>query len=86
MKKVDFADDNKSMKIYPACKVLNGFIYYDLLCFRFGGRKPKTMMSMVEGEYLDPSMTTTENEVGFCSQMEITALYVCITLSQREIT
>ena len=36
-----------------------------LLCFRFGGRKPKTMMSMVEGEYLDPSMTTTENEVGF---------------------
>ena len=33
------------------------------MCIYRGGRKPKTMMSMVEGEYLDPSMTTNENEV-----------------------
>ena len=33
------------------------------MCIYRGGRKPKTMTSMVEEEYLDPSMTTNENEV-----------------------
>ena len=59
-----------------------------LLCFRFGGRKPKTMMSMVEGEYLDPSMTTTENEVGFLQSKgdnlnNLNAIYVCVVVKGK---
>ena len=64
--------ESKLVKMLLLLEITCHCSYYDLLCFRFGGRKPKTMMSMVEGEYLDPSMTTTENEVGFYSQREIT--------------